>query len=642
MDMRKSCIYVFVMVMALLQLYSCSRTSEELITKEYGVKYYEVTKKTRKGIKKGIKDLDGNIIVPVEMSEIKYYRCYNDKELSIISNQGLEVNDFQCFLCETDGDFDQIYKLNGDCVIGKEKGYEIITSLAGWINESFHWSGYEFKSQDGLYGYCNHATGKVIVPPTFKSKIDDLPVFVREIPNATSSGVSMKVDNYGEVVKSVILVPEDGSAAYDINGNCLVSSTNDYVGVRIEDDIHMDIDDERYFFFCARKDYGIDVRSAKGKLLCSAGGGAVLKRIDGFSETSEGGYFVCGSNLNTEYDYEKALEDHRLPRFGMFSDQKETISVYDIYGDFVFSEKGIINGETEWWESKYRNPDIEIGYDKKRGFYCKRRRIVKYDDDLMAFSGYNSWEYDHDDEGRILGYDDEEDKYYYLWLWDEDNPIYVNKWLDKDLHVTDKNPNSSSTYGSSSSSSSSTSNTAGNGLLYEGDYTEGRWVSTQNGYTQPSINSHHHVKIYEDYLIDGVIKIPYIGKSIDGKKKYRSSFPELDYDVDSYFNITLYAPGMYNQMAKGNVVYDMNTNETYNPTPTQHDNSNTGSSQQKPRYEQKRHDCGLCGGSGEWAHDDESIPDFGNGNKYCSKCGKTVGPKHIHTRCPSCGGNGWW
>jgi hypothetical protein len=57
---------------------------------------------------------------------------------------------------------------------------------------------------------------------------------------------------------------------------------------------------------------------------------------------------------------------------------------------------------------------------------------------------------------------------------------------------------------------------------------------------------------------------------------------------------------------------------------------------------QKTHKCGLCGGSGEWAHDDESIPDFGTGNKYCSKCGKTVGPKHVHTQCPSCKGKGWW
>lgn len=56
----------------------------------------------------------------------------------------------------------------------------------------------------------------------------------------------------------------------------------------------------------------------------------------------------------------------------------------------------------------------------------------------------------------------------------------------------------------------------------------------------------------------------------------------------------------------------------------------------------KKHQCGLCGGSGEWAHDDASIPDFGTGNKYCNKCGKTVGPKHVHTQCPSCKGKGWW
>lgn len=193
----------------------------------------------------------------------------------------------------------------------------------------------------------------------------------------------------------------------------------------------------------------------------------------------------------------------------------------------------------------------------------------------------------------------------------------------------------------SSSSSSSDGFTSKDGLLYEGDYTEGPWVSTQNGYSQPSINPHHHIKIYEDYLIDGVVKIPYIGKSIDGKKKYHCSFPENDYVIDSYFNIIIYAPGMYNQLVKGNVVYDINTPvQDYNGGGGGNydiDNKKNGKISQP-----KRHQCGLCGGSGEWAHDDASIPDFGTGNKYCSKCGKTVGPKHVHTQCPSCKGKGWW
>lgn len=71
-------------------------------------------------------------------------------------------------------------------------------------------------------------------------------------------------------------------------------------------------------------------------------------------------------------------------------------------------------------------------------------------------------------------------------------------------------------------------------------------------------------------------------------------------------------------------------------------NQNAGIGNTTATTQPNTHKCGLCGGSGEWAHDAESVPDFGTGNKYCSKCGKTVGPKHVHTRCPSCEGKGYW
>ena len=80
-------------------------------------------------------------------------------------------------------------------------------------------------------------------------------------------------------------------------------------------------------------------------------------------------------------------------------------------------------------------------------------------------------------------------------------------------------------------------------------------------------------------------------------------------------------------------------NQPYTSTPTP---TPTPTSTPTSTTEPKRHQCGLCGGTGEWVHDDASIPDFGTGNKYCSKCGKTVGPKHVHTQCPSCKGKGWW
>lgn len=56
--------------------------------------------------------------------------------------------------------------------------------------------------------------------------------------------------------------------------------------------------------------------------------------------------------------------------------------------------------------------------------------------------------------------------------------------------------------------------------------------------------------------------------------------------------------------------------------------------------QQKTHQCGLCGGSGE-VTDDTTNPSFGN-TKYCDKCRKTVPSGHFHKRCPSCDGKGYW
>ena len=77
----------------------------------------------------------------------------------------------------------------------------------------------------------------------------------------------------------------------------------------------------------------------------------------------------------------------------------------------------------------------------------------------------------------------------------------------------------------------------------------------------------------------------------------------------------------------------------YNPTPTPDPKDQKPNPPTPPQP--KKHQCGLCGGSGEWVHDDQSIVDFGY-KKYCNKCGKTVSGKHVHDRCPSCKGKGYW
>lgn len=51
------------------------------------------------------------------------------------------------------------------------------------------------------------------------------------------------------------------------------------------------------------------------------------------------------------------------------------------------------------------------------------------------------------------------------------------------------------------------------------------------------------------------------------------------------------------------------------------------------------HKCGLCNGTGRVIN--TNAVSHGN-TKWCSECGKTVPDYHYHTKCPSCGGKGYW
>lgn len=78
--------------------------------------------------------------------------------------------------------------------------------------------------------------------------------------------------------------------------------------------------------------------------------------------------------------------------------------------------------------------------------------------------------------------------------------------------------------------------------------------------------------------------------------------------------------------------------EPYNPTPIQPDNSNTGTTKQKPRYEwhEVTEDCYMCHGSGKCSscNGTHSIwYQFGGGKIECPNC-------RPDGRCTTCGGRG--
>lgn len=178
------------------------------------------------------------------------------------------------------------------------------------------------------------------------------------------------------------------------------------------------------------------------------------------------------------------------------------------------------------------------------------------------------------------------------------------------------------------------------GLLYEGDYTQGTLVARGSGMTMPPAMINHHIKIYEDHIEDmGTWK--YIGTS-GGNRVYTSQqgwspTVTVEYHVDNSFNITEYrpVPGMYgpvtyvSHFSKGNVSYDTN-NQSHNQT---YENSNTENPRQIEYYEE---DCYSCHGTGKCPSCNGTHRinyQFGSGTLECPNC-KPNGA------CSTCNGSG--
>lgn len=287
-----------------------------------------------------------------------------------------------------------------------------------------------------------------------------------------------------------------------------------------------------------------------------------------------------------------------------------------------------------------------VELDGKRGVYTENGREV-------IATRYKNLFYDnYDNSNHVFKYEDASGHYVSL-----DNPFEKSTNTD---YASGNSSNSGSSSSSSTSSktasttastSSSSSTSSGGkkdeGLLYQGDYTEGTLVGQRTGWTMaPGFPQHFGIKIYEDHLEDmGTWK--YEGKSMNGcriysmKQGFGSSAQSVKYFVDGNFNITSYrevcafdCEVYVSQFSKGNVAFNINNSSQ--------DDYNGGNSEKGGKgttTQQKQHKCKLCGGTGRVV--ENNATSFGN-TKYCDECKKTVPDSHYHKDCPSCGGDGWW
>ena len=210
-----------------------------------------------------------------------------------------------------------------------------------------------------------------------------------------------------------------------------------------------------------------------------------------------------------------------------------------------------------------------------------------------------------------------------------------------------------------SGTSKSSANAAPKGLLYKGTYTiaEQGYCAELGGYTESTGSDHEvEIEIYNDYIwIQGVAPATgrfdyektsgnwriYKGTTSMGTTYYKVN-PDT-YAMQCYYSAYNQYTGGTNTwtyaMSKGKTTFMKGSNNNgssdnyFNNSDNSKENSNRNISRTKKS-------CGLCGGKG-WIPSTTG-PNFGQSDKWCSECNKTVPANHYHQTCPSCNGKKEW
>lgn len=526
-DLMKTCkslVYVIVMFLMVLSIESC--THKTLKTGEDGFKYYQVTRNKRIGIK----DLDGNVIVPIKMRDIIYRSRENNKH-----------SEDRWFWCECyDNNYKEIYDANYfRCIIGENLRFKSISDLfqdqlnTGYKPTStFFYVRREGSGCDvGAYDF----NGNEVIPSKYES--------VGNLMYKTESERDRKfMAKYAD--PSDLLYCYDSKriyAVFDANGKCIIPDKFGYKRI-----VKTDVPTAIPLLCCTKSDGGYDYRySTSGELFLS--GDITTKVIDKKKEL----YYLVLKDENNDFYY------------------------YDVFGKFI------VKGDN-------------LQYDDEKGFY------------------YSDYNYNYD----LVNH-------------------YINKKIDENGHVV---------------SAHSYSNTCSNdelGLLYEGEYTEGRWVGQTTGWVLDSPMPNQQFMIYEDYMITELGRADYVGNTSNGKRKYvLSGISNQTYFVDNYFNITAVASvasfgsvETYSiSYTKGRSSYNSDNGSyggdynDYNGT-SGGNNSGTSGNPVQPHYVTK--DCPLCHGSGNCntCNGKHWYYGFTGDIIICPNC-KPDG------RCTHCGGSG--
>lgn len=345
----------------LLSLEAC--THKVLVTEDDGFKYYKVTRNSRIGVK----DLEGNVIVPIKMNKIIYRSRLNR----------LNNKERWFWGCCYDSKYIEIYNVdNAQCIISENSHYKVVSNLFrdkdyyGYESTStFFCVRYEGTGND--VGVCDFS-GKEIIPLKYES------VGFLNCNNSfdKNNSIDRKISAKYTDQSDLIYCKGDGRySVYDANGKCIIPDDYRYRWIS-----KVNVPTTTPLLCCSKRDKVCDYRySTSGELFLS--GIITIKVINKKKELYYlalkdedndicyydvfGKLIMKGSNLR--YDDEKGF---------YYSDYNYDYDLVNHYINKRIDEKGHVvpvhtYSNSAWGWDDYGNQDVWMGSGVDGGYEWK-------------------------------------------------------------------------------------------------------------------------------------------------------------------------------------------------------------------------------------------------------------------------------